>query len=74
MVDVAATNAKLVDRAIRIYRAFHPDESRETAHATILAAGGRLKVAIAMRARAVGRDDAEALLAAAEGSLRRVIG
>jgi N-acetylmuramic acid 6-phosphate etherase len=74
MVDVAATNAKLVDRAIRIYRAFHPDDSRETAHATILAAGGRLKVAIAMRARAVGRDDAEALLAAAEGSLRRVIG
>ena len=74
MVDVAATNAKLVDRAIRIYRAFHPDDSREVAHATLLAAGGRLKVAIAMRARGVARDEAETLLSAAGGSLRRVIG
>lgn len=74
MVDVAATNAKLVDRAIRIYRAFHPGDSRETAHATLLAAGGRLKTAIAMRARGVARDEAESLLAAADGSLRRVIG
>ncbi|MEY3021755.1 MAG: N-acetylmuramic acid 6-phosphate etherase [Planctomycetota bacterium] len=73
MVDLAATNDKLVDRAIRIHRALHPGDSREDAHAALVAAGGRLKVAIAMRARGVAREEAESLLDAAGGSLRRVI-
>jgi N-acetylmuramic acid 6-phosphate etherase len=73
MVDLAATNDKLVDRALRIYREFFPGDSRETAHAQLLAAGGMLKVALVMRARGVDRTQAELLLAASGGELRRVM-
>ncbi|MFM7051224.1 MAG: N-acetylmuramic acid 6-phosphate etherase [Planctomycetota bacterium] len=74
MVDLAATNDKLVDRAVRIYREFFPDDSRESAHATIVAAGGMLKTAIVMRARGLSKADADRALAAHGGSLRGVIG
>ena len=73
MVDLAATNDKLVDRALRIYREFFPGDSRETAHAQLLAAGGMLKAALVMRARGVDRTQAELLLAASGGELRRVM-
>ncbi|MFM7261555.1 MAG: N-acetylmuramic acid 6-phosphate etherase [bacterium] len=74
MVDVAATNDKLVDRAARIYREFFPADSREASHAMLEAAGGMLKVAIVMRAKGVVRAEAEALLAANGRNLRAVIG
>ncbi|MCE2880974.1 MAG: N-acetylmuramic acid 6-phosphate etherase [Planctomycetaceae bacterium] len=74
MVDLAATNDKLVDRAVRIYREFFPEDSREAAHAQLMAAGGMLKTAIVMRARGVSKIDAERDLAAHDGSLRAVIG
>lgn len=74
MVDLAATNDKLVDRAVRIYREFFANDSREAAHAKLMEAGGMLKVAIVMRAKNVVRAEAEALLRAQDGSLRGVIG
>jgi N-acetylmuramic acid 6-phosphate etherase len=74
MVDLAATNDKLVDRAIRIYREFFPGDSREDAHAQLRAAGGMLKRAIAMRALACTPEEAEHALAAAGGRLREAIG
>ncbi|MFM7133161.1 MAG: N-acetylmuramic acid 6-phosphate etherase [Planctomycetota bacterium] len=74
MVDLAATNDKLFDRAIRIYREFFPGDSREDAHAQLRAAGGMLKRAIAMRALACTCEEAERALAAAGGRLREAIG
>ena len=74
MVDLAATNDKLVDRAVRIYREFFPQDSREAAHAQLLAAGGMLKTALVMRARGETRAQAEATLRGAGGILRAAIG
>jgi N-acetylmuramic acid 6-phosphate etherase len=74
MVDLAATNDKLVDRALRIYREFFPNDSREAAHAQLVAAGGLLKLALVMRARGESRDEAAATLARHGGSLRAAIG
>ncbi len=74
MVDLAATNDKLVDRAIRTLRMIDPSLEREDASALLGAAGGRLKVAILMHARALSRDDAVARLAAADGVLRTALG
>ena len=74
MVDLAATNDKLVDRAARILRRFCPELSREQALASLEAAGMRLKTAIAMRRCGVSRDEAERRLAQANGSLRALIG
>ena len=73
MVDLAATNDKLVDRAVRIYREFYPHDSRETAHAQLMAAGRMLKVALAMRAHGVDRAEAETLLARVNGNLRAAL-
>ena len=74
MVDLAATNDKLVDRALRIYREFFPNDTREQAFAQLEAAGGLLKLALVMRARSETRAEAERTLAMHGGSLRRAIG
>jgi len=74
MVDLAATNDKLVDRALRIYREFFPNDSREEAFAQLERAGGLLKIALVMRARSETREEAERTLASHGGSLRRAIG
>ncbi|MBI1302868.1 MAG: N-acetylmuramic acid 6-phosphate etherase [Phycisphaera sp.] len=74
MVDLAATNDKLVDRALRIYREFFPNDSREQAFTQLEAAGGLLKIALVMRARSETRAEAERTLATHGGSLRRAIG
>jgi N-acetylmuramic acid 6-phosphate etherase len=73
MVDLKATNAKLAARSERMV-AEVCQVSREDARRALEAAGGGVKVAIVMRARAVSRTDAERLLADAGGVLRRVIG
>jgi N-acetylmuramic acid 6-phosphate etherase len=73
MVDLAATNDKLVDRALRIYRAFFPSDTREQAFAQLEAAGGMLKIALVMRARSESRAEAERTLALHGGSLRGAI-
>lgn len=74
MVDVSATNDKLVDRAIRILRSFDESLSRHEAHALLESAGRSVKTAIVMRARSLGRAEAEAAIRAADGRLRAVIG
>jgi N-acetylmuramic acid 6-phosphate etherase len=74
MVDLAATNDKLVDRALRIYREFFPNDSREEAFTQLERAGGLLKIALVMRARGETREEAERTLTMHGGSLRRAIG
>jgi len=73
MVDLAATNDKLVDRAVRIMRTLHPELSREQGAALLEAAGGSLKVALVMHALGVDRGEAQARLDAGQGVLRAAI-
>lgn len=70
MVDLAATNGKLLDRAIRILREFDATLDRVDAAAAMRAAGGSLKTAIVMRCSRVDRDEAERRLERAKGRLR----
>lgn len=73
MVDLAATNDKLIDRAIRVIREIEPGLSREDAHALLGRAGGHVKVALVMHARAIGADEARAALNRCDGSLRAAL-
>ena len=73
MVDLRATNAKLSDRSQRILMELC-DISRELAGELLEAAGGQVKVALAMHFLGVDRSAAETRLDAAGGVLRRVIG
>jgi N-acetylmuramic acid 6-phosphate etherase len=73
MVDLAATNDKLVDRAVRIMRTLHPELSREEGAALLEAAGGSLKVALVMRGCGVDRGQAQARLDAGQGVLRAAL-
>lgn len=72
MVDVVASNAKLVQRARRIVATAVPT-SPERAAELIEAAGGAAKVAIAMGRLGVDADAARARLEAAGGHLRRAL-
>jgi N-acetylmuramic acid 6-phosphate etherase len=74
MVDLAATNDKLVDRAIRTLRMLDATLGREEALALLRGAGGRVKTAAVMRHMACTREEAEARLREAGGNLRAVIG
>ena len=70
MVDLRVTAAKLEDRGRRILRdllGVGYDEAGEL----LAAAGGRVKTALVMHRREVGREEAERLLEEAEGFLRR---
>jgi len=71
MVNVQASNAKLVDRAQRIIAAATGTD-RPTA-AKLLEDGGSVKVAIAMQKLSLDRAAAEAKLATAGGSLARAL-
>ena len=72
MVDVKATNAKLVRRTVNLTMlATGADEA--TAIRTLEGCQFRVKVAIVAIARKVGVVDAEARLAAAKGSVRMAI-
>ncbi|MDZ4770916.1 MAG: N-acetylmuramic acid 6-phosphate etherase [Chloroflexota bacterium] len=72
MVDVQVKNNKLHRRALGLIQQIaQVDETRAQ---TLLAASGRsVKVAVVMARRDVSADDARALLARADGVLRRVI-
>lgn len=73
MVDLRATNAKLVQRSLRLtVRATGAAEAQ--AQAALAACGARVKVAIVMLKAGVGADEAEARLAAADGSVRAALG
>ncbi len=73
MVDLAATNDKLVDRAIRTLRMFDPSLDRTAAAKLLQESGGSVKTAIVMRVRDVTREEAELQLAQADASLRRAL-
>jgi N-acetylmuramic acid 6-phosphate etherase len=72
MVDLRATNAKLVDRSERIV-AEVCGVSREEARTLLAAADRSVKTAIVMQKLGVDREAALAALAAAGGVIRRVV-
>ena len=72
MVNLRPSNAKLVDRAERIVMAAASCD-RETASATLRAAGNSVKVAITMLRLGTDRTGAEKRLAAAGGVLATVL-
>jgi N-acetylmuramic acid 6-phosphate etherase len=73
MVDLRATNAKLMDRAMRILITLCPDLAREAAHGLLQAANGELKTAIVMHRRGMDAASARAALEAANGLLAALI-
>lgn len=73
MVDLTATNQKLVDRGERLVMEVAAVD-RASAAAALQGAGGSVKVAIVMLRRDVSRDAAEKLLAEHQGRLRPIIG
>ena len=72
MVDLRATNAKLMDRAERIVIDVC-DITRDDARALLQRAGGAVKLAIVMHALGVDAASAQQLLAAQGGVIRRVV-
>jgi N-acetylmuramic acid 6-phosphate etherase len=72
MVDLRATNAKLVDRSERILMEVC-DVTREDARDLLARAEGRVKTAIVMHKLALDRDAALAALEQAGGVIRRVV-
>lgn len=72
MVDVHASNAKLVARSIRIVQAVTGVDAA-TAEATLARAGGRAKLAIVMLAKGLNPTDASALLEEHSGFLRQIL-
>ena len=72
MVDLRATNAKLVDRSERIVAEVCAVD-RPSARALLDAAGGRVRTAIVMHLLGAGRGDAERALDAAGGVIRRAV-
>jgi N-acetylmuramic acid 6-phosphate etherase len=73
MVDLKATNDKLVDRAIRILQMINPSLSREEAATVLDAAGRTLKTAIVMDRLSVDAGEAERMIAACGGDLHALL-
>ena len=73
MVDLRASNAKLVDRAARIVMS-QTDLPRDRAVALVHEASGRVKVALVMALRKVDAAQAAALLDQHAGRLRPILG
>jgi N-acetylmuramic acid 6-phosphate etherase len=72
MVDLRATNAKLVQRALRLtMRASGAGEA--DARAALAASGARVKVAVVMLQAGIDAAAAERRLAAADGSVRQAL-
>ncbi|AIE75168.1 MULTISPECIES: N-acetylmuramic acid 6-phosphate etherase [unclassified Synechocystis] len=72
MVDVAVTNRKLEDRAIRILRDL-TDLSREEAAELLIASGQRVKLALLMHWSGLRAESAQAQLDRHGGNLRRAM-
>lgn len=72
MVDLRATNEKLVDRSIRILMAF-TNLSREEAEPVLVSCNGELKTAIVHVMRGVSPKTARELLKQTQGHLRQVL-
>ena len=72
MVDLRASNAKLVDRATRLVATLCNVDA-PTARGLLDAAGGHVKAAVVMRARGCSFDEAVARLDKADGRLRAAL-
>ena len=72
MVDLRATNQKLIDRSVRILIAF-TNLSREAAESVLETCHGELKTAIVHVKRNVSPETAQELLKQAHGHLRQVL-
>jgi len=72
MVDVAVTNSKLHDRAVRTIRDL-TDLDREAAAALLARSGQRVKLALLMHWTGLDAAAGEALLAAHQGQLRSAV-
>lgn len=73
MVDLRAWNDKLIDRSERIVMET-TGLDRAASRGAIEAAGGRVKLAIVMARRGVGREEAERLIEEHGGRLRPIVG
>jgi len=73
MVDLRAWNAKLADRSERIVMET-TGAARDQARRALEAADGRVKVAMVMLKRGVGRGEAETLIERHRGHLRPILG
>jgi len=71
MVDLRATNNKLVERSRRIVMEVC-GLSKEDATRLLAAAGKSVKLAIVMHKKGISREEAEQLLSANGGVIRRV--
>ncbi|MHB1651536.1 MAG: N-acetylmuramic acid 6-phosphate etherase [Desulfitobacteriaceae bacterium] len=72
MVDVQATNKKLVERSIRIV-CLATGVSREKAEAAIAEAGGSVKVAVTLLLTGISAVEAQELLVQASGSVSQAL-
>ncbi|CAK6688046.1 MULTISPECIES: N-acetylmuramic acid 6-phosphate etherase [unclassified Synechococcus] len=72
MVDVAVTNSKLEDRALRILRDLAGVE-RERGSELLAAAGGSVKRALVMAAAGLSPEQADAALSAHDGQVRQAL-
>ena len=72
MVDLKATNAKLVRRAIRL-TSFATGADEDAARAMLEACGFHVKTAIVALSKQTSVEQAQALLEAARGSVRRAL-
>lgn len=73
MVDLRATNLKLIDRSQRIIMEVC-SVTRDEARDLLMRADGKVKLAIVMHLLGVDKDGAEAALAQGNGVIRRVVG
>jgi N-acetylmuramic acid 6-phosphate etherase len=73
MVDLNASNSKLLDRALRILIELCPEVNRPRAMELLQAAGGELKLAIVAQKRGISIEDARAILDRVGGSLRAAL-
>ncbi|MEO0455065.1 MAG: N-acetylmuramic acid 6-phosphate etherase [Cyanobacteria bacterium P01_A01_bin.114] len=72
MVDVAVTNTKLHDRALRIISAL-TDLSREQADALLSQSDKQVKLALMMHASGLGKEEAQKTLDSHDGNLRKAL-
>ncbi|WP_390883142.1 hypothetical protein [Kovacikia minuta] len=72
MVDVAVTNKKLHDRALRILQDL-TDLNREDAGYLLEQSGRKVKLALLMHWTGLGKDEGDRLLAAHQGNLRKAV-
>jgi N-acetylmuramic acid 6-phosphate etherase len=72
MVDVAVTNSKLFDRAVRILQDL-TDLDREAANALLEKSNRQVKLALMMHWTGVSREEGDRLLAAHQGNLREAV-